>query len=279
MKNLLWRAAAAADGTNRLLYRIRRDGRYPIPPLAIRGHVGAFFRPKSYVESGRIVLDDLERVLADAGRPLSAAREILDLASGPGRVSMHLMERYPDTRVTGCDVDARSIEWAARHLERGTFVVSEPQPPLPFDDGTFDLVFAYSLWTHLSEPAQLAWLSEVRRILRPEGIAVLTTHGVGAYSWMTRSPDAFIQSDSFMARLRSAGSLHEHGFLFVPYEESAVSGPGLRGIQEEYGLSFQTPAYTRARWSQEVEVLDVAPVAIAHQDAVVLRRSDHSGDE
>jgi SAM-dependent methyltransferase len=277
-KDLIWRAAAVVDGPNRLLYRVRAGDRRPVPPLSIRGHVGAFFRPSAYVESGRVVLDDLERVLRDAGRALSSAHDVLDLACGPGRVSMHLLERYPNAQVTGCDVDPRSIDWAARHLERGAFVATSAQPPLPFDDSSFDLVFSYSLWTHLSEPAQLAWLAEVRRLLRPDGIAVLTTHGVGIHAWMTGSRDAFVQSDSFMERLRAAGSPREHGFIFVPYQESALSGPGLRGIEGEYGMSFQTPAYTRERWSQQVEILDVVPDAVAHQDAVLLRRRDHAGE-
>lgn len=265
----MWRGAEAVDGGTRLVHRLRTGDRRPVPPLGIRGHVGPSFWPGSFVESGRQVLDDLESVLGRAGRPLEVCRDVLDLACGPGRVSMHLVERHPHVRLTGCDVDERSIEWAAHNLS-GRYVATSSHPPLPFADASFDLVFSYSLWTHLSEPGQLGWLAEVRRILRPAGVGVLTTHGVGIHRWLTRSPDAFVQSDSFMERLGAAGDPEREGFIFVPYDASAVSGPGLRGIEGEYGMSFQSPAYTRARWSEQVEVRDVIPDAIVHQDAVLV---------
>src|SRR5206468_3005967 len=46
---------------------------------------------------------------------------------------------------------ADAIEWCARNLRNGVFVNSTPEPPLPFQSGYFDVVYCFSLFTHLDE--------------------------------------------------------------------------------------------------------------------------------
>jgi len=41
----------------------------------------------------------------------------------------------------------------------------------------FDFIYAFSVFTHLSESGQVAWLAELSRILRPGGYLLMTTHG------------------------------------------------------------------------------------------------------
>jgi ubiquinone/menaquinone biosynthesis C-methylase UbiE len=40
-------------------------------------------------------------------------------------------------------------------------------PPLPFPDDHFDLVFSSSVFTHIDEHAQDLWLAELRRVTQP----------------------------------------------------------------------------------------------------------------
>ena len=51
----------------------------------------------------------------------------------------------------------------------GNFEQSAVEPPLRFADGSFDIVYAYSVFSHLSERVQLRWVEEFARILRPGG--------------------------------------------------------------------------------------------------------------
>ena len=56
--------------------------------------------------------------------------------------------------------------------------LSAIDPPLPFDDGFFDLIWAISVWTHLTDNA-LSWLAEMHRILKPGGLLIATYMGEG----------------------------------------------------------------------------------------------------
>ena len=68
---------------------------------------------------------------------------------------------------------------ASRTLSgRGTAAIaSDGLPPLPFDDARFDLVLGYSVFTHLNVQYQDAWLGELRRLVRPGGILLLSISG------------------------------------------------------------------------------------------------------
>ena len=75
------------------------------------------------------------------------------------------------------DVDSDAIGWAQEHIPYCEFRVNSPDPPLPFEDGQFDLVFNHSVFTHIDEHRQDEWLEELRRVTCPGGLVVLTTHG------------------------------------------------------------------------------------------------------
>src|SRR5262249_52039869 len=57
---------------------------------------------------------------------------------------------------------------------------------LPFPDSCFDLVTSFDVLGHLSESADELALREMRRVLKPEGIAFVR---VAAYEWMKSSHD------------------------------------------------------------------------------------------
>jgi SAM-dependent methyltransferase len=57
------------------------------------------------------------------------------------------------------------------------FARTDLKPPLPFEAGAFDCVYAISVFTHLSERMHYAWIEELFRIIRQGGILIFTTHG------------------------------------------------------------------------------------------------------
>src|SRR5258708_7051462 len=57
---------------------------------------------------------------------------------------------------------------------RGGGWVRARRPPLDVADGSVDLIYGQSVLTHLTRATTLAWLAEVRRVMRPGGLAMLT---------------------------------------------------------------------------------------------------------
>src|SRR6185369_16301580 len=51
------------------------------------------------------------------------------------------------------------------------------RPPSQFQDNTFDLIYSFSVFSHLSEEMHESLLIELRRILRPGGLLITTTRG------------------------------------------------------------------------------------------------------
>lgn len=111
-------------------------------------------------------------IAAEAGAPLSEARTILDWGCGCGRIARHL-SRHTQAQVLGRDIDPVTVGWSARHLP-GDYRLSGFSPPLDLADGAVDAAIAQSVFTHLSRPAQAAWLAELARVLRPGGLLLLS---------------------------------------------------------------------------------------------------------
>jgi SAM-dependent methyltransferase len=79
--------------------------------------------------------------------------------------------------VAGTDVSRDAVQWCRANLPFARFEPNDLAPPLGFDDAGFDLVYALSVFTHLTVDLQLAWRDELARVLRPGGYLLLTTHG------------------------------------------------------------------------------------------------------
>lgn len=101
-------------------------------------------------------------------------KRVLDFGCGAGRILRHLGE----ARLAGCDIDAQSIEWVKENMpDVDAFVVTE-EPGIPRADGSYDLVLAASVFTHIGAN-WLAWLGEIRRVLAADGILFATFLGPG----------------------------------------------------------------------------------------------------
>lgn len=103
---------------------------------------------------------------------LKPGLQVLDCGCGPGAISVGLAEAVgPSGQVTGVDLAESQIAIAqARSAANLRFQVGSVYE-MPFDDNTYDLVFSHALFEHLAKP--MAAIQEIRRILRPGGVAGL----------------------------------------------------------------------------------------------------------
>jgi SAM-dependent methyltransferase len=241
-----------------------------VPPRRLRARTGAP-GAREFVAGGREAAASLAAALEVAERSPSAVRSVLDFGCGSGRVLPHMATLLGEASCTGCDVDAGAITWAARHLTAQSWSLSGAVPPLPFGAEQFDLVYSISVFSHLDEGLQDRWLAELRRVLAPGGIALLTVHGPHAFEqFRTGSVRTRWCPDAAFAR----GPLGADEFVFEPYARSVWNRAELPGVSASYGLAFHGPGYIRARWPGWLEVVDVRERGISDwQDVVVCRRT------
>jgi SAM-dependent methyltransferase len=102
-------------------------------------------------------------------RSLGHVERALDLGCGDGRLTAEL----DAAEVTAADVSPVALGRARRRLPEATLVELEPDAPLPFADGLFDLVLSTETIEHVRD-VQL-FLSECRRVLTPGGLLAVTT--------------------------------------------------------------------------------------------------------
>jgi len=152
----------------------------PLPPDDLVQRVHQIATPDvgaTYLAEGLATRERLERLLP-AGWSWEGKR-VLDFGCGAGRTLRHLLDEGAELH--GCDLHAPSIHWLDEHLSPPLHVLQNARrPPLPYEDASFDLVYALSVFTHIAE-GWAEWLLELRRILRPDGILVATF--MNAQSW------------------------------------------------------------------------------------------------
>ena len=266
----------AADAADALTGRLGGPRRHPeLPPRRLRARVGAP-GAQAYLASGARAVSELERALGPDG--FAGFATVLDFGCGPGRVLTHLAQRDLDRprRLLGVDVDAEAIAWAQAHLPGTGFTRSNALPPLDLADGACALVYSISVFSHLDESAQDAWLAELARILAPGGTALLSTHGPDAFAaFRSRTVrTAWCDPRAFTAH----GPLAADAMVAVPYRQSRWSRGDLPGVGAGYGLAFHGPDYIRARWGAFLEVEAILPQAISGwQDLVVARGPGGTG--
>jgi SAM-dependent methyltransferase len=153
------------------------DDGLPLPPARLRTQVGPLHAdPRFFLRSGRGDADLVSDLVAEAGSSVEDLGALLDWGCGCGRVLRH-WSSLTSTRVAGCDINPKMVEWCARNLPFADVAVTQLAPPLPYDDSSFDLVYAFSVFTHLPDDLQRKWIRECARTLTGGGFLLLSTLG------------------------------------------------------------------------------------------------------
>jgi ubiquinone/menaquinone biosynthesis C-methylase UbiE len=118
--------------------------------------------------------------------------KILDFGVGWGRIIRSFFHRIPSDNIFGIDVDPKMISICNETLHAGNYSVTTSHPPTNFSDNSFDIIFAYSVFSHLRYDVAEEWIIEFKRILKEGGVLVATTQGLHFLDYcenLKRNPD------------------------------------------------------------------------------------------
>jgi SAM-dependent methyltransferase len=154
---------------------------YPLPPPKLVRRVGwdlhardpiAVYEQRGY-EHWRLIKSLLPEQWSFAGK------RVLDFGCGAGRIVRHALSEDPVAEYWACDIDAASVAWMQTHLVPPLRAFqSAERPPTPCPEAGFDLIYAFSVFTHLLD-SWSAWLLELHRLLDEHGMLIATVFGPG----------------------------------------------------------------------------------------------------
>lgn len=120
------------------------------------------------------VYDFYQRVKA-ASYPLRRTSPVLDFGVGWGRIIRFFLNDVDASRLYGVDVDEAILQVARSTGVAGNLRAIAPNAPLDHPDGHFEVIYAFSVFSHLSEASATFWLDELMRVLKPGGTLVMTS--------------------------------------------------------------------------------------------------------
>ena len=195
-----------------------RVGQSPGDPMEVYDWVGRAFREK------------IEALLPEDWS--WHGKRVLDFGCGSARVLRHFLDEAREAEFWGCDIDGPSIEWARENLSPPVHCFqNDPEPPLPLEDGHFDLVWATSVFTHITDNWS-GWLLELHRVLAPDGMLISTHLGEGGWATLVNEP--YDEDRVGMIVLRH----------WLPWEQG---GPWV----------FHSEWWLREHWGRAFEILEI----------------------
>ncbi len=214
---------------------------------------------------------------AKHGMPLGPDMRLLDFGTGWGRYPRIFMKDIRPENILGIDVDASLIEVCRNtYPDYGRFQQVPAFPPTELAEASFDLVTAYSVFSHLSEAAASAWIQEFARLLKPGGMIAVTTQGRSFLDyceeirqsggdpnqpWHKDLARSFVDVDA----CRAAYDRGEHLF--------SATGSGEVRTSTFYGEALVPEGHVRnvwARWLEPLEFIDDRD--ILPQALIVMRK-------
>jgi SAM-dependent methyltransferase len=229
------------------------------------GGVHSMARGSAAAGGSMYYADLVADALREGGLDVAEAERGLDFGCSSGRVVRVLAAAYPDVDWHGSDPIPEAIHWARENLPGIAFEVGPERPPLPYDEGQFDFAFAISIWSHFAEPAALAWLEEMRRVIRPGGLLLLTTAG----HWtVAHDFERGLRGSEQLSE--AVAALYRRGFWF----KDEFGEGGDHGIANpDWGTAFMTPDWLLARATPRWRLALLAPGRVEDaQDLFVLER-------
>lgn len=162
---------------------------------------------------------------------------ILEIAPGFGRWT-HFLLNYCD-RLIGVDLAPKCVRACQQRFEgqNATFEVNDGQTLPMVGDSSIDFVFSYDSLVHVESETLGSYLSELARILKPDGLAFLHHSNYGAYMRSARLFDPLQGAFDRMPTLIRAGLIRTGAYRGRHMRATTVTAAGFAEQCHDVGLS------------------------------------------
>lgn len=200
---------------------------------------------------------EIKSYAENLGVALTHNSRILDFGCGWGRIIRFFLKEVCADNLYGVDVHPQMIDFCQKLVRYGNYSMCNPLPPTEFPDEGMDVIYTYSVFSHLAEPIHIKWVEEFSRLLKPGGILVATTQ-----------PRNFIE---FCRSLRGktheyhwhnalAGSFLDTKASFEDYDNGkflfSATGGGPELPNSFYGEALIPRGYVEREWTKYLILRD-----------------------
>jgi SAM-dependent methyltransferase len=235
-----------------------------LPPSDLMHAVAGTPDSKWFLKSGKLSIECITQTLAKNNADINQFRNILDFGCGSGRVLRH-WKQLPSRQFYGSDYNPKLVEWCEKNLPQCKFNVNKLGPGLPYKRGKFDLIYAISIFTHLTDELQMQWMREIYRLLRSGGYFLFTTHGKYYFERLPEdqkqkfSMGELIVQNPQQVGTNDCGSFHpteyvnnklSKGFVVVDFIPSGFTGAPYQDLWlfQKKDKSLEAPIKTGDNW-------------------------------
>ena len=242
----------ARDGDQFHLAHPGQRSSIPLPPENLTRRA-IWMSPRTFDKWGYA----LWRKYTDAVKPFLPHRadklRLLDWGCGAGRMAKYLAG---DCDYRGIDIDREAIAWCRKNIPAGGFSLQGLAARTEFAADTFDAAIGISIFTHLKEEEQFAWLAELARVTRPDGVVSVSVNCATSLFNADSPPEV-------------GDTLGSRGFCDTGAERSHS---GVTEDDSYYRNIYHTHGYIREKWSRWFEIRAILPGFVGNmQDMVFLQ--------
>jgi len=170
---------------------------------------------------------------------------VLDFGCGWGRLIRLFYKYTPYNKIYGVDPWDKSLERCLTYNLKCNFAQTNwVTDNLHFNNTEFDLVYAFSVFTHLSLESTNAALSEIRKRISNNGILAITIRPEEYWRLHKEHHDKNIDLHGILSEFRTMG------FAFVPHPEKVKQG------SFNYGDTSISLDYINVNW-KEWKIVDI----------------------
>jgi SAM-dependent methyltransferase len=233
LKGVLARAYLRSSERSRAIRAGREKRSYvdglAVPPAHLRVLVAGTAEIDWFLRSGKAQAGYLHELLDTVASPLDEMDAVLDFGCGCGRIA-RWFSHVTRPQINGCDYNRELVEWCDSNLNFMRVRKTELEPPLPFPDASFDFIYAFSVFTHLSVDLAARWMAELRRILRPSGFVWFTVHGEGFADRLLPEEHARFAAGEIIVRLPEIEGTNLCSAYWPPAAVDSMLGSGFETL-------------------------------------------------